>query len=101
MKEFAPENPEIRAAIARVEAMERRFDALLSAGPEAVLKDAALLGQLEALIAYYEGGQWLKDYALDDAGLLPPELRRGVLSEDAVYDFLTDVDAARQSGNEA
>ena len=37
---------------------------------------------------YYTGGQWQKDYADDEAGKLPGDLKRGVLSEDTVYDFL-------------
>ena len=31
---------------------------------------------------------WFADYDADRAGLLPPDLKRGVLSEDAVYDLL-------------
>ena len=45
---------------------------------------------LAAMLRYYEGGQWLSDYAADEAGLLPPTLKRGVLSEDGVYNFLTE-----------
>ena len=37
---------------------------------------------------YYTGGQWQKDFTDDEAGKLPRDLKRGVLSEDAVYDFL-------------
>ena len=94
MKENARNGRKLDAAIARIEEMERCLNALLAAGPEAVVRDAALAARLEALKAYYEGGQWLSDYALDEAGLLPPGMSRGVLSEDAVYNFLTDVDNA-------
>lgn len=83
----------IDAAIARIEAMERCFDILQAAvkrDPAAVNRPvfAALLRQL---MRYYEGGQWLQDYHLDEAGLLPPTLKRGVLSEDGVYNFLTEL----------
>jgi hypothetical protein len=32
----------------------------------------------------------MKDYEDDEAGKLPEDLKRGVLSEDAVYNLLTD-----------
>lgn len=42
------------------------------------------------LEAYYGGEDWFSDFEADEKGLLPAELRRGVLSEDGVYDALTD-----------
>ena len=35
----------------------------------------------------------MRDYEADEAGKLPADLKRGVLSEDAVYDLLSDYDA--------
>ena len=46
--------------------------------------------QLEELIHYYESPRWLADYDADNSGLLPSDLKRGVLSQDAVYDLLAD-----------
>ena len=51
-------------------------------------KRAQLL--LSDLDAYYTGEDWLKDFEDDEKGKFPPELKRGVLSEDAVYDLLTE-----------
>ena len=45
---------------------------------------------LSDLDAYYTGEDWLKDFEDDEKGKFPPELKRGVLSEDAVYDLLTE-----------
>lgn len=70
----------ISEAIERVTRMEAIFDDLRA--------DPSREDLLRELEAYYEGGQWLRDYELDEQGLLPPELKRGVLSQDAVYDFL-------------
>ena len=39
---------------------------------------------------YYGSDDWRQDYADDEAGRLPADLKRGVLSEDGVYDALTD-----------
>ena len=42
----------------------------------------------QALIDYYESGQWLKDYEADERGELPPTLKRGVLSQDGLWELL-------------
>ena len=43
---------------------------------------------IDALSSYYHSPQWMKDYEDDEAGRLPKDLKRGVLSQDAVYDLL-------------
>ena len=40
---------------------------------------------------YQESGQWLLDYESDERGELPSDLKRGVLSEDMLYNLLCDV----------
>lgn len=74
-------------ATERVRQMERCFDHLRNSSPQ----DDNFRQQLELLTAYYEGGQWLHDYELDEKGLFPPDLKRGVLSQDAVFDFLAEI----------
>ena len=44
-----------------------------------------LISELEA---YYESVKWRKDFESDEAGLLPKNLKRGVLSEDGINDLL-------------
>ena len=81
----------IQQAIERIGQMEQCFDDLLKAAgqsPEEILENASLKERLLILTQYYESGQWLSDYELDEKGLLPHRLKRGVLSQDAVYDFL-------------
>jgi hypothetical protein len=34
---------------------------------------------------------WRQDFADDEAGLLPADLKRGVLSEDGIWNLITDV----------
>ena len=48
----------------------------------------AIQSQIMTLQTYYGSQKWRDDFASDAAGLLPPDLRRGVLSEDEVYDLL-------------
>ena len=52
----------------------------------------ALEEDMRQLELYYTGGQWQRDYDDDEAGKLPGDLKRGVLSEDAVYDLLASRD---------
>ena len=44
-----------------------------------------LISELEA---YYESVKWRKDFESDEPGLLPKNLKRGVLSEDGINDLL-------------
>ena len=55
---------------------------------EALNRYVALEEEIRELELYYTSGQWQKDFADDEAGKFPRNLRRGVLSEDAVFDFL-------------
>ena len=43
---------------------------------------------LRQLSDYYSSPEWKRDYAADEAGLLPNDLKRGVLSEDGIYNLL-------------
>ena len=45
---------------------------------------------LYELTSYYESGQWLQDFEADERGELPKNLKRGVLSEDGVYNLLSE-----------
>ncbi len=57
---------------------------------EASLKDyQAIQGKLHELAKYYQGEEWRKDFDDDNNGLLPPNLKRGVLSEDGIYNALS------------
>ena len=48
--------------------------------------------ELATLKDYMESGQWQKDFEADEAGLVPKDLPREVLSEDALYDLLSGAD---------
>ena len=43
---------------------------------------------MDELEDYYTGDDWRQDLADDEAGLLPDSLKRGVLSEDGIYELL-------------
>ena len=73
---------QLEEAIRRIQRMEEIFDTVQ------VDPDHPSLGEL---VLYYEGGQWLRDYELDEQGLLPRDLKRGVLSQDGIYNLLDDL----------
>lgn len=85
----------LQEAVERIEKMEACLDALQNiarTNPETLRQDPLAGEMLHALIRYYEDGQWLRDYELDEQGLLPPGLKRGVLSQDGLHDFLAQLD---------
>ena len=45
---------------------------------------------LKELNEYYGSPKWRRDLADDEAGKLPPDLKRGVHSEVGAYDAMTD-----------
>lgn len=71
----------------------------LEVASRAVKGLAAALDEYEAaqealreLEAYYGSEEWKQDFADDEAGRLPHSLKRGVLSEDAVWNLLEERD---------
>lgn len=89
----------LKEAIERIEKMERCFDALriaVQTDPAAIYETPTLRECLRSLLHYYEGGQWLRDYELDERGQLPGDLKRGVLSQDAVFDLLETINYSYQ-----
>ena len=74
-----------------------RMEHLLEVATRAVKRLAAALDDYEAaqealreLEAYYGSEEWKQDFAADEAGRLPKEMKRGVLSEDAVWNLLEE-----------
>ena len=80
--------------IERIEKMERCLDR----ASQTVMRLSAALDEyadaqdaLRQLSDYYGSNAWKHDFADDSEGRLPPDLKRGVLSEDAVWNLLEDV----------
>ena len=45
---------------------------------------------LKSLSDYYSSPAWKRDLAADEAGLLPEDMKRGILSEDGIYNLLEE-----------
>ena len=79
--------------IARISEMESyldRSEAAVKALDEALSGYEEVLDDYHRLEDYYGSPAWRTDFEADEEGLLPEDLRRGVLSEDAVYDLVTE-----------
>jgi hypothetical protein len=79
--------------IERITHMEALFDKsqeVVSRLNQALEDFAALQTDLDELEAYYTSPQWRKDFEADEAGKLPKSLKRGVLSEDGLWNLLKD-----------
>ena len=90
---------EITERIRRITEMESRYDRVrhfLRASGACPDRLDSVRGDIRALSEYYEGSPWREDFEADEAGLLPPDLKRGVLSEDGVYDLLSEYDTLKK-----
>ncbi|MBR2244531.1 MAG: DUF4298 domain-containing protein [Prevotella sp.] len=77
--------------IERIKWMEQRFNKVL-----ATIKDGSAVslrtikGDVAELSKYYGSELWKQDFAADEAGNLPSDLKRGVLSEDGIWNLLSN-----------
>ena len=83
----------MESVIERIQKMEQIFDTLVVIidDPVGRIQDRdKVIRMMDDLLAYYEGGLWLKDYEMDEKGLIPNSVKRGVLSEDGVYNLINE-----------
>ncbi|MCR5711511.1 MAG: DUF4298 domain-containing protein [Prevotella sp.] len=77
--------------IERIKWMEQRFNKVL-----ATIKDGSAVSlrtikeDVAELSKYYGSELWKQDFAADEAGNLPSDLKRGVLSEDGIWNLLSN-----------
>ena len=77
--------------VERIKWMEQRFNNALAAikdGATDSLK--AIKEDVAELSKYYGSELWKLDFAADETENLPPDLKRGVLSEDGIWNLLED-----------
>jgi hypothetical protein len=85
-----PSSTEQLQRITHMEQLLNEAAAAVSALDQAIEGYRAAQENIAELRRYYEGGQWMEDVKADEDGKLPSDLPRGVLTEDAIYDLLTD-----------
>lgn len=82
--------------IQRIREMEERYNRVRKAadalddGLEAYLD---VQEDLHILENYEDSGRWLKDFEADENGEIPADIPRGVLSEDGLYNLLSEIAA--------
>jgi hypothetical protein len=84
---------EQKERIKRIKEMEKCLDEASEAIRElsdALTKYEWARDKYYKLQDYYDSELWMQDFEADEAGELPKDLKRGVLSEDAVFDLITD-----------
>ena len=79
--------------IERIRYMEQLYDFVsesITELPATLDKYEKIQEAIATLSDYYSSNEWKQDYADDEAGLLPKDLKRGVLSEDGIWNLLSD-----------
>ncbi len=79
--------------IERIQKMEQLLDnalAIISKECITSIEYEETQRAIDILSDYYGSDTWKQDFADDEAGLLPKDLKRGVLSEDAIWNLLAD-----------
>lgn len=82
--------------IVRLQEMEDRYNRVrkaVDAMYDALEDYMQVQEDIHILDQYDESGQWLKDFEADERGEIPASAPRGILSEDALYNLLTDISA--------
>ena len=82
--------------IAKMEAAMERVSRAVKNCQKALEQFASLEEDIDMLNDYYMDGDWRKDYEDDEKGKLPKTLKRGVLSQDGLFDLLEESDQLRR-----
>lgn len=87
--------PEQKNLITRIKEMENRYHEVRRAIgylDKAIENYNDIKDKLNILREYMESGAWLKDYEADEAGQVPQNLKREVISQDSLYNLLEEAD---------
>ena len=78
--------------IERIQYMEQLLDFVTETQKEPITspeRQEKIQDAIRTLSKYYASDEWKQDFADDEAGLLPKDLKRGVLSEDGIWNVLS------------
>ena len=84
--------------IERIQYMENLLDFIIEARKEQN-KSARIQEATRILAEYYGSDEWKQDFADDEAGLLPKDLKRGVLSEDGIWNVLSSEESEQETNH--
>ncbi len=89
--------------IKRIEHFESIFDELRNSfikDPKSFFENEDMQNKLHLLTEYYESPLWMEDYERDERRELPSDLKRGVLSEDGVFNLLERIKEYKETAGE-
>lgn len=82
------------AVIERIIRMEQNLDEVkdvMESMDDEAFYSPEIQAKIKELLEYYEGGNWLKDYERDERGEIPKDLKRGVLSQDTLFEIFEKI----------
>lgn len=82
--------------IERIQYMEQLLDFVIKARKEQD-KQERIQEAIRILSEYYGSDEWKQDFADDEAGRLPKDLKRGVLSEDGIWNVLSSEEDGQET----
>ena len=88
--------------IERIQYMEKLLDFIIKARKEQHAnqeKSARIQEAISILAEYYASDDWKRDFADDEAGILPKDLKRGVLSEDSIWNVLSSEESEQETNH--
>ena len=88
--------------IERIQYMENLLDYVIESRKEQNInsqKSARIQEAIRILAEYYASDDWKQDFADDEAGLLPKDLKRGVLSEDGIWNVLSSEESEQETNH--
>ena len=74
--------------IKRMEEISERSSLAIQNLTAALTDYEKIVKELKKLSDYYGSANWVRDYEDDEKGKFPADMKRGVLSEDGIYDIL-------------
>lgn len=94
-------NEEIGYIIERIEHLEKIFDEVQNSfkNDRNFFENKKMEVKVSLLTQYLESGQWLRDFSVDEKGELPKDLKRGILSEDGLYNLLSEIEKSKKKHN--
>ena len=83
----------IEKSVKRIKELESVFDEVSKTLKEEPIKlnDTEYQNKIKILVDYLDSGMWLKDYELDEKGLIDQSVKRGILSEDGLYNLIFEI----------
>ena len=82
--------------VARMEEASKRVENMLVQLNQGLDSYSQVQHEIEILEKYLDSKQWRADFEADEAGKLPADMPRGVLSEDGLYNLLNRVEDAKE-----